>query len=156
MRIAQIVGIGVLFVFCAVLPAVAAQQEPEIYVTMTGAGGVRGDRLIDVVKKVAGGEYAVREIIVNGVAEFFVVGRDSKKPGMNLLVITGGPPFDARISPQQLYTRVGVQYAPDSWSKGRAASVNQTKIIKNMNGFLESLKKELPYQWQNDFVEGKQ
>lgn len=156
MRIMRIVGIGVLFVFYAVLPVVAAQQEQEIYATITGAGGVRGDRLIDAVKKVAGGEYAAREIIVNGATEFLVVGRDSKKPGGDLMIVTGGPPFDSRVAPERLYTRVGVKYAPDAWSKGRVAPVSKMEVIKNLNGFLESLKKELPYQWQNDFMVGEQ
>lgn len=156
MRIMRMAGIGALFVFYAVLPAFAVEQEPEIYATMTGAGGVRGDRLIAAVKKVAGGEYAVREIIVNGAAEFFVIGRDSKKPGGDLMIVMGGPPFDSRISSQQLYTRVGVKYAPDAWSKGRVASVSKMTVIKNLSGFLESLKKELPFLWQNDFAEDKQ
>lgn len=138
----RIAGIYLVFVLCAVLPVSAKQPESssrfEIYAFIIGAGGVQGGQLMAAVKKVAGSEYVSREIIANGVAEFFEIGRDAKNSGSDFVIVTGGPPFDSRISPEQRYTRVGVRYASGAWSAKRSVAVSKTEIIKNMNGFLGS------------------
>lgn len=152
---ARIAGMCMVFVLCAVLPVFAKQQESasrfEIYAFIIGAGGVHGSQLMDAVKKVAGKEYVSREIIVNGAPEFFEIGRDSRYLGRDFIIVTGGPPFDSRISSEQRYTRVGVRYAPGAWSVERSAPVSKAEIIKNMNNFLGSLMKEMPFLWQKEF-----
>lgn len=157
--VARIASISFVFVLCAVLPVFAKQPESvprfEIYAFIIGAGGVQGGQLMDAVKKVAGKEYVSREIIVNGAPEFFEIGRDSKYPGSDFVVVTGGPPFDSRINLQQRYTRVGVKYAPGAWRTKRNVAVGKAEIIKNMNGFLGALIKELPFLWQKEFEQIK-
>lgn len=154
--IAQIAtSVGLIFVLCLIASAAAQDRPFEVYATIIREGGVSGERLIETVKMIAGNEYVSREIIVNGVPEFFEIGRVSgKSHGGDLVIVTGSPPFDSRIHPQRIYYRIGVQHNSDKWrtrDKGEPfAPVDKNEVIKQMNDFLGLLDKALP-SWQREF-----